>query len=164
MPGCSNVIHTIPWAALCARGLLCHSRLSVSMPPPVSPSPPSPSSAVPTILLSASVSLLLFSFCIYFLCSLPHGNEITGCLSFSEWLMSLSLIPSRSFHVVTEGMTSCLLRPSSILLHICSASSSSARVPMGTRLASVARRWRMFAATDIEVQRPSPVRVWGFFG
>ena len=90
--------------------------------PPQCPSPSHPN-ALPTSLsttpnsfprdrsLSCSVSLSdishsfslllpLFPFLIFYI---PRMNETIWWLSFSEWLTSLSIIPSRSIHVEANG-------------------------------------------------------------
>ena len=63
------------------------------------PVPPPPS------LGQLSVSIFcLFLFCslVYFVHWIPHISEIIWWLSFSDWLISLSIIISRSIHSVTR--------------------------------------------------------------
>ena len=50
------------------------------------------------------IGLLLWLF--IYLC-ISHVSEIIWYLSFSIWFISLSMILSRSIHVVTNGKTSC---------------------------------------------------------
>ena len=57
-------------------------------------------------LFSVSMSLLLFRLVVYFVYYIPHINEITQYLSFSGWLVSLSIMLSRSIHAVTKGKVS----------------------------------------------------------
>ena len=66
---------------------------------------------VPTLLSSGnhSVCITLFLFC--YVCSFAlffrlHICDITWYSSFSFWFISLSLIPSRSIYVVTNGKIS----------------------------------------------------------
>ena len=42
-------------------------------------------------------------FFVYVFVYIPHISEIIWCLSFSVWLISLSIIPSRSMHIVASG-------------------------------------------------------------
>ena len=58
--------------------------------------PQPPYLLVTTKLLSLSVCRVL----VY----LPHVSEIIWCLSFSVWLISLHIIPSRSIHIVANRM------------------------------------------------------------
>ena len=78
---------------------------------------PRPLSLATTCLFSVSVSLFLFSYvcsfvwllnstCKWNLCHIPQWNtavEIMQYLSFSVWLISLNIIPSRSIHFVANG-------------------------------------------------------------
>ena len=92
---------SFPWA------ITLLSSLSICFFFFVIPSPFPPS--LPTFSLTALslffVSMLLFLFCLlaYFVHSIPHMNEIMWCLSFSDWLISLSIIISRSIHSFTKG-------------------------------------------------------------
>ena len=54
-------------------------------------------------LFSESTSLFLFCLFIVFI---SHINEITWYLSFPDWLISLSIMLSRSIHAVTEDKIS----------------------------------------------------------
>ena len=68
-----------------------------------------PFSLLATIsLFSVSMSLLLFYLFVYFVLLIAHVCEIIWYLSFSVWFISLSIIPSRSIHVVANGKTSFL--------------------------------------------------------
>ena len=64
------------------------------------------------------VSLPLFLFCssVYFVHQIPHMSEIVWYLSFANWLISLSILFSRSIHAVMKGENSFLLTASSIIL------------------------------------------------
>ena len=69
------------------------------------PFPPTPQTASPLTAISLfSVSLNLFLFClfVYFVHQILHISEIIGYLSFSDWLISLSTIFSRSIRTVTK--------------------------------------------------------------
>ena len=71
----------------------------------ISPTCQPPSPLVTTNLISVSVSFFLFYFFHWF-CSLRFDmNEIIWYLSFSVWLILLSVIPSSFIHVVTNIMT-----------------------------------------------------------
>ena len=50
-----------------------------------------------------SMSLFLFCLVILFVHQIPHLSEILWYLSFSYWLISLSIMFSRSVHTVTKG-------------------------------------------------------------
>ena len=109
---CSTVLLTIvimwyitsQWRIYFITGTLYHW-----LPSPISPTP-HPLPLATSSLFSVSVSLALF-FCfvfIWFVCFFfflknPHISEITWYLSFSAWFISLSIMPSRSYHVVTNG-------------------------------------------------------------
>ena len=85
------------------------------------PSPILPSS--PALLPSdscQSVFMSVFLFCLFFHW-IPHISEIIWYLSFSDWLISLSVIPSRSIHAATKGKISFFLWPNSILLWKCTS-------------------------------------------
>ena len=45
---------------------------------------------------------VMFGLVVYFIFYIPHMSKNTGHLSFSIWLISLSIIPSRSIHVVSS--------------------------------------------------------------
>ena len=79
--------------------------LLCSIPPP--PQPPSPEqpptlSAVSMIFICESVSILL----VHFVHWVPHMSEIIWYLSFSDWIISLSILFSRSIHAVAKGKIS----------------------------------------------------------
>ena len=57
-----------------------------------------------------------FLLLLYKYCTMPHISGIVQYLSFFIWFISLSIMPSRSTHVVINGMISFFLRPTSILL------------------------------------------------
>ena len=67
----------------------------------LAPQPPFPLTAVSLIY----VSMLLFLFCLlnYFVDYISHITAIIWYLSFSDWLIALSIIISRSIHAVTKG-------------------------------------------------------------
>ena len=70
--------------------------------------PPPPDSCQSVSCIYESVSILF----VYFVHQIPHIREIIWYLSFSDWLVSLSIILSRSIHVVTKSMISSFLWPS----------------------------------------------------
>ena len=65
------------------------------------PVPPSPLDTVSLFY----VSMLLFLFCLLVYCVhlIPHISEFRWYLSFTDWLISLSIIFSRSTHAVAKG-------------------------------------------------------------
>ena len=67
------------------------------IPPPPNPHP-AKLSACPL-----SMSLSLFCLLIQFVHLMPHMSEIIWYLTFSDWLISLSIIFSRSIHAIAEG-------------------------------------------------------------
>ena len=66
-----------------------------------------------------SMSLSLQCLLVPFVHQISHMSEITWYLSFSNWLISLSIMFSRSIHAVTKGKTSLFLKLSSIPLCKC---------------------------------------------
>ena len=88
-----------------------------------------------TSLLSVTIILLpmSLSFCLCFSCLpigcfqfyIPRRNEIIWVVTFSVWLISLSVMLSSSLHVATNGSISSSLWLSSTPLYICAASSLS---------------------------------------
>ena len=81
-----------------------------------------PSTYLPTPLPSGDHQLVLCIYkCFCYVCVIflyfqfPHINEIIQYLSFSVQLSSLSIIPSRSIHVVTNGKISFFLRQNNII-------------------------------------------------
>ena len=58
----------------------------------------------------------IYLFIYLFIFNIPHGSEIIWYLSFSIWLISLSVIPSNSFNIIANGKISSFLWPSSIPL------------------------------------------------
>ena len=82
---------------------------------PDNPSPPFPPLSPPTSPL-ATVSLFLISMSLVIVCLLccfvdyvPLTDEITWYLSFTTWLISLSIILCISIHAVTKDRNSCFL-------------------------------------------------------
>ena len=67
------------------------------------------SSYFPHLTASGTIFLLSafksFTFLFYFFL-IPHINDTTQYLSFSVWLISLNMMPSRSIHVVANGSIS----------------------------------------------------------
>ena len=49
---------------------------------------------------------------------IPHRSEVIQYLSASVWIISLSITPSRSIHVVANGKISSFVRLSSIPLYV----------------------------------------------
>ena len=85
--------------------------LSVSMiffliPSPFSLSPLTPSPLTAVSLFSLSMSLFLFCLLVYSVHQSPHMREIIWYLSFSDLLVSLSIILSWFIHAVIKGRTS----------------------------------------------------------
>ena len=68
------------------------------------PSLPFPLTAVS--LFHVSLPLVLFCSLINFVNQVPVIGEIIWYLSFTDWLVSLSIIVSRSIHVVAKGKNS----------------------------------------------------------
>ena len=64
-----------------------------------------------------------------------HVSDIIGCLSFSFWLTSLSMIISRSVHIAANGNAS-FLRLNSIPSYVCITSSLSTHLLMDIKLLS----------------------------
>ena len=54
--------------------------------------------------------LFLFCLLVYFVHLIPHISKIIWYLSFSDWLISLSIILSRSIHAVTKDKISFYFR------------------------------------------------------
>ena len=80
---------------------------------------PQQSSPLATIsLFSVFMSLFLFCLLIYIVLQIPHISKISWYLSLSDWLISLSIIPSRSIHAAANGKISFLLWPSNMPLYI----------------------------------------------
>ena len=108
----------------------------LSAPCPFSPSPlplplPQPSVCSPYWWVSSvlSPSLFLYYVCfpslmfICFVSYIPHMSEVIWFLSFSDWLISLSIIPSSSIHVVANGKISFFF-DCRVILHCIYAASS----------------------------------------
>ena len=78
--------------------------------------PQLPFPLVTTILLSVSISFCLFSFlfiCFFQFC-IPHMSKIIWFLTFSVWLILLSMLFSRSSHIVwskaLRNSTYCMIQ------------------------------------------------------
>ena len=56
-----------------------------------------------TAICSPSMSLSPFSLLVQFVYKIPHMNEIICYVSFSNWLISLSIMSSRSIDIVAKG-------------------------------------------------------------
>ena len=66
--------------------------------------PPSPNHHPSTLsACPLSISLSLFCLLVQFIHLMPHMSEIIWYLSLSDWLISLSIIFSRSIHAIAEG-------------------------------------------------------------
>ena len=65
-----------------------------------------PSALTAVTLFSVSMSLFLFCLSVYFVHQIPHTEKIIWYLSCSDWLISLSIIVSRSIHAVAKGKIS----------------------------------------------------------
>ena len=72
-----------------------------------SPSPSSPPTVVS--LFHVSMSLVLFFLLVYFVHYIPVISEVIWYLSFTNWLISHSLMVSSSIHAVTKGRSSFFL-------------------------------------------------------
>ena len=70
------------------------------------PVPPPPFPLTPVTLLHVSMPLFLLYPSVYFVHQIPHMSEIIWYLSFSDHLISLSIIISRSIHAVTKDKIS----------------------------------------------------------
>ena len=68
------------------------------------PSPYSPLTFIS--LFNMSMPLFLFCSSHYFVHSIPHVSEIIWYLSFSDWLISFSIILFRPIHAVAKGKLS----------------------------------------------------------
>ena len=64
---------------------------------------PLPLNHPPQSSLLLSTSLCLFCLLVQFVHKIPHMSEIIWYLSFSDWLISLSIMFSRSIHAVNKG-------------------------------------------------------------
>ena len=80
-----------------------HSSLYFLIPPPILLLPPSLPTLVTTSLFLISVTLFLFCYIHLFIFQIPHISDNKQYLSFSVWLISPSIIPSRSIHIVANG-------------------------------------------------------------
>ena len=81
-----------------------HSSLYLLIPSPYLAPSPSLSPLVTTSLSSISVNLFLFCIYIRFIFQIPPISDIIRYLSFSFWLISLSMILSRSIHVAVNDI------------------------------------------------------------
>ena len=76
---------------------LTHSSPSFKQSPP----PSSPHTAVS--LFHDSMPLVLFCSLVYFVHQIPLISDITWYFPFSDWLISLSIMLSRSIHAIVKG-------------------------------------------------------------
>ena len=97
---------------------------TIILPPPL---------AVSLIFMSLSLFCLLVQFVHY----IPHMGEIIWYFSFSDWLISLSIMFSRSIHTVTKGKIFSFLWPRSIPLCKCPMVVSSSHLWMDTWATSI---------------------------
>ena len=67
--------------------------------------PSIPSTPPRAVICSPSMSLSLFSVLVQFAHWIPHISEIIWYLSFSDWLITLNIIPSSSIRAVANGKT-----------------------------------------------------------
>ena len=95
----------------------------------------------PSQLSSCSLSLSLFCLLVHFVHQISHISEIIWYLSFSDWLISLSIMFSRSIHAVRKGKIFFFLCHSSIPLCKCSIVVLSTHLLMDTWAASKA--WQL---------------------
>ena len=77
--------------------------------PSFNQSPPLSSPLIAVSLFHDSMPLLLFCSLVYFIHLIPLISEILWYLSFTDWLISLSMIVSSSTHANAKGRTSCFL-------------------------------------------------------
>ena len=66
----------------------------------------SPSSLTAVSLFHVSIPLVLFCSLVYFVHQIPLISEIICYLSFTNWLISFTIILSSSIHAVTKGRCS----------------------------------------------------------
>ena len=98
--------HVNPYPVVHVHGSFCKF-FDQSLPFICTISPPSPLATVS--LLHVSMSLVLFCSLVYFVHQFPLIDEIMWYLSFTDWLISLSIIVFNSIHAVTKGRTSFFL-------------------------------------------------------
>ena len=98
---CLPCLHPPPW--------FCPCILYSSSWKPLSPLSPSHSPLVIVRLLLTSMSLVIFSLLFYFVDYVPIIGEIIWYLSFTAWLISLSIMLSNSIHAVAKGRSSFFL-------------------------------------------------------
>ena len=91
---------------LCPYVLYTCSCQTFPLFPPLSP-PCSP--LVTDSLLLISMSLVIFCLLVCFVDYVPLIGEIIWYLSFTTWLISLSIMLSRSIHAVAKGRSSFFL-------------------------------------------------------
>ena len=80
-----------------------HTCSSASPFPFFSPLYPSPSLLVTVSLFHVSMLLVLFCLLVYFVHQIPFMVEIIEYMSFTDWLISLSIMLSSSIHAVSKG-------------------------------------------------------------
>ena len=97
--------HYIPYAVLYILWLLCNYQLILLNPFTFfHPGPWHPS--ILAIIRFFCMSMFLFCLFMYFVLQITRISEIIWYFSFFVWLISLSIIPSRSTHVVANGKIS----------------------------------------------------------
>ena len=107
----SHTVHFIPMTHLFCCWKFVSQPLSPVSPPPTSP-------LATTCLFSVTTTLfvmLLQLFCF----QIPHISELLQYLSFSVWFISLSMIHSKSIHVVINGKISFLWLSNIPVLCVC---------------------------------------------
>nr|KAF6407287.1 hypothetical protein HJG59_009930 [Molossus molossus] len=83
-------------------------------------------------LFPTSMSLDLFCSSAYFVHYIPQISDIMWNLSFSDWLISLSIILCRSLHVISKGRDLSSLQLHSTPLCKCTTAFLSTPLLMGT--------------------------------
>ena len=103
---------TSPWLIYFITGSLY---LLVPFPYFAHPPSPCPLASVCSLYLCVSFCFMFVRLYIYVngteYIYIPHISEIIQYLSFSVWLISLSIIPSMSIHVVTNGNILFFFKP-----------------------------------------------------
>ena len=83
-----------------------------------STSQPAPPQAL-AVICSPTMSLSLFCLVDQFIHSVPRMSEIIWYLSFSDWLISLSIMLPRPIHTIAKDKYFFFLQPSRIPLYKC---------------------------------------------
>ena len=101
--------------------LICfiHSTSYLLIPYPNLAHLSSHSKLVITGLFSTSMSLFLLCYIHSFIFCIPYMSDIIQYLSFFVWLISLSIIFSKSIHIASNGRISFFLCLSNILFCVC---------------------------------------------